>query len=233
MDQKGGGEHSTNSVLLKGLSSEQIVDVLSKSSRKWFAKDSQIVRELDADNNIYLIESGVLGVAQFSSSGKEVSYTELHQGENFGELSAIDGKPRSASVTALTDSEVTIMPFTVFKCLVPADSPVSIEIMLQLTSMVRRLCDRIYEFSTLSVSNRIHAEILRLARKNIDLDGVARIASPPTHAQLASRVSCNREAVSRELKRMEKLGIIQKEGRRWIIPDVDRLQKMVDEVHKL
>jgi CRP-like cAMP-binding protein len=232
MRQNGGGEHSTNSVLLNGLSREQLIDVLAKCSRKCFAKDTQIVRELDEDNNLYLIESGVLGVAQFSSSGKEVGYTELKPGENFGELSAIDGKPRSASVTALTDSEVTVMPFSVFKSLMESGSPASIEIMRQLTAMVRRLCDRIYEFTTLSVSNRIHAETLRLARKHLDLDGMARIAAPPTHAQLASRVSCNREAVSRELKQMENTGIIVKQGRRWIIPAIDDLQKMVDEVHK-
>ena len=224
--------YSTNSVLLRGLSAQQLDDVLSQCHRKRFAKDSQIVREHDEDNNIFLIESGILGVSQFSASGKEVGYIELGVGENFGELSAIDGKPRSASVIAISDSEVTVMPFAVFKSLITSSSAASVEIMYQLTAMVRRLCDRIYEFSTLSVSNRIHAETLRLAKKHLDLDGVARIAKPPTHASMASRLSCNREAVSREMKRMEKSGIIVKNGRRWEIPDVNVLQSMVDEIHK-
>ncbi len=230
---KEGGEYSTRSVLLKGLARDDLDHVLAQCSRKHYPRDSQIVREMDQDNNLYLVESGVLGVAQFSSTGKEVSYTELGTGENFGELAAIDGKPRSACVTALTDCEITVMPFSVFASLVRTDQSASIEIMQQLTRMIRRLCDRIYEFSTLSVNNRIHAELLRLARKNMDLDGVARIASPPTHAQLGSRVSCNREAVSRALKQLEKSGIMQKPDKRWVIPDCEALQKMVDEVHKL
>ena len=225
--------HTTNSALLKALPSEQLDAILAKCSRRSFAKDQQIVREMDTDNNIYFVESGVLGVAQFSDSGREVGYIELKSGDNFGELSAIDGGPRSASVTAMTESEVTVMPFEVFKGLIYSNNGASVEIMRQLSGMIRRLCERIYEFSTLSVSNRIHAELLRLARKHVDLGGIARIPSPPTHAQLASRVSCNREAVSRELKRLENQGVLEKPDRRWVIPDIERLQKMVDEVHRL
>ncbi len=231
MGKFGGGRHSTNSVLLRGLSDCELDNVLDQCARRSFSKGEQVVREMDEDNNIYLIESGELRVAQFSSNGKEVGYIALREGENFGELAAIDGKPRSANVIALQTSEVTVMPFSVFKSLVESSTPASIEIMRQLTSMVRRLCDRIYEFSTLSVSNRIHAETLRLARKHLDLDGVSRIKTPPTHANMASRLSCNREAVSREMKSLEKAGIIEKKGREWLIKDIELLQRMVDDVH--
>jgi CRP-like cAMP-binding protein len=233
MEQEAGALCNTNSVLLNSLAMPERDAILDQCVRRRFPKESQVVRQLDQDNNIYFIESGILGVAQFSAGGREVSYNQLYSGDNFGELSAIDGRPRSASVTALTDSEVTVMPFEVFKSLFSSGGEPSIALMKQLTSMIRRLSERIYEFSTLSVSNRIHAELLRLAREHTDLDGVARISAPPTHAQLASRVSCNREAVSRELKKLENLGLIKKSGRRWIIEDLDALQKMVDEIHRL
>lgn len=233
MKQERSALSDTNSMLLNSLAMPELDVVLGQCFRRRFPKESQVVRQLDQDNNIYFIESGILGVAQFSASGREVSYNQLYSGDNFGELSAIDGRPRSASVTALTDSEVTVMPFEVFKSLFSAGGELSIALMKQLTGMIRRLSERIYEFSTLSVSNRIHAELLRLAREHTDLDGVARISAPPTHAQLASRVSCNREAVSRELKKLENLGLIKKSGRRWIIEDPDALQKMVDEIHRL
>lgn len=223
----------TNSVLLNNLSDEQRYAILKQCARRRFPRESQVVRQMDQDNNIYFVESGVLGVAQFSTGGKEVSYSQLYSGDNFGEISAIDGQPRSACVTALTDSEVTVMPFAVFQSLISTGGAPCVALMKQLTGMVRRLSERVYEFTTLSVSNRIHAELLRLAREHVDLDGVARISNPPTHAQLASRVSCNREAVSREMKKLEKLGLLKKSGRRWIIPDLDALQKLVDEVHRL
>ena len=223
----------TNSILLKQLPRETLALVLTKCSKKRFAKEAQIVKHMEEDNNLYFIEDGIVGVSQFSASGKEVGYIELTDGENFGELSAIDGKPRSASVIALTDCTLTVMPFPVFKTLIESNSVASIALMQQLTQMVRRLCDRIYEFSTLSVCNRIHAELLRLARESACKGGTARIITPPTHAQLASRLSCNREAVSRELSHLERLGVMQKVARSWVITDYNALKIMVDEVYKI
>ncbi len=230
---EGGSQRRTNSVLLKRLAKADRDQILARCRRKVYPRDSQIIREKDQDKNLYLVESGVLGVSQYASSGKEVSYAELGVGENFGELAAIDRKLRSASVIALTDCEVTVVPFSVFESRILSTQTTALEIMRQHCRIIRRLGERIYEFSTLSVNNRIHAELLRLARKNIDLDGVARILNPPTHARIGSRVSCNREAVSRELKQLEKKGILQKPDKRWVIPDCRLLQKMVDEVHKL
>ncbi len=230
---KEGKKLTTNSVVLQALSASELKEVLSFCIRRTFVKDEQIVRQMDMDNSIYFVETGELGVAQFSDSGREVGYIELKAGENFGEVSVIDGGPRSASVTALCESVVTVMPFGTFQKLMQTNTAVNILIMKQLTAIIRRLSERVYEFSTLSVNNRIHAELLRRARKYIDLDGVARIPSPPTHAQMASRLSCNREAVSRELKKLENQGIMEKQGGRWIIPDCQLLQKMVDEVHRI
>lgn len=233
MQKQRGEAGDTNSLLLRSLTLEERIAVVDRCARQQFSKESQIVRQMDEDNNIYFVERGVLGVAQFSAAGKEVSYSQLYPGDNFGEISAIDGRPRSACVTALTDSEVIVMPFEVFQNLFSGGGAPSIALMKQLTGMIRRLSERVYEFSTLSVSNRIHAELLRLAREHVDLDGVARIPLPPTHAQLASRVSCNREAVSREMKKLENMSLVEKSGKRWIVRELDRLQRLVNEVHRL
>lgn len=229
-DTKGGASLGTRSALLSRLGQAELGHVLSRCTRTSFQKHEQVVRERGEDNNIYLVESGKLGVTQYSGSGREVSYRELHPGDNFGELSAIDGQPRSATVIALVDSDVTAMPFDVFKDLVDSNRAFQVAIMRYLSGMVRKLSDRVYEFSTLSVNNRIHAELLRIAKNHIELDGIARIPSPPTHAQLASRVSCNREAVSREMKRLENAGLAVKAGRKWVVKDLAALQRLVDEV---
>lgn len=233
MKGKGEDVRRSRSTLLVDVEESVLAEVLGRCSRLKYLKQEQVVRELDQDDNIYLVESGKLGVAQFSGSGREVGYRELVSGDSFGELSAIDGHPRSASVIALVNSEVTVMPFGVFRNLVESNNAFTVAVMRQLTGIIRKLSGRVYEFSTLSVSNRIHAELLRLARKNIDYDGVARIKSPPTHAQLASRVSCNREAVSRELKKLENLGLVGKVDRKWVIEDLNALQRLVDDVDSL
>ena len=194
-----------------------------------YMKGDQIVRQWDKDHQLYFICQGSVRVTLYSSDGKEVSFVDLHEGDNFGELSAIDNEPRSATVVALTKSTIKTMPAVDFLNLLDTYPDLNRAFLRQLTGMVRRLCDRIFEYSTLGVSHRIHAELLRLAKRDLDLDGVARIRKMPTHAQLGSRLSCTRESVSRELKQLEKSGIIKRKSRKFIIEDLSRLERLIEE----
>jgi CRP/FNR family cyclic AMP-dependent transcriptional regulator len=51
----------------------------------------------------------------------------------------------------------------------------------------------------------------------------ARISAPPTHSEIASRISTHREAVTRELNRLSRLGIIERKGGAILVKDVKRL----------
>jgi hypothetical protein len=59
---------------------------------------------------------------------------------------------------------------------------------------------------------------------------IAHIGDAPTHSEIASRTSTHREAVSRELNRLSRLGIIERRGRNLVVKDIDRLTTMVREV---
>jgi CRP-like cAMP-binding protein len=107
---------------------------------------------------------------------------------------------------------------------------VSKQTLRQLTRLVRKHSERIFEYSTLGVKNRIHAELLRLARRVSDNDGEIEIPDPPTHAEIASRVATHREAVTRECKRLEEIGLIEWHPGRHVIKDVGALERMVIEV---
>jgi CRP-like cAMP-binding protein len=96
----------------------------------------------------------------------------------------------------------------------------------QLVMKIRALTARVYEFSTLAVNNRIQAELLRLANL-VSHGNTARIVPAPTHVEIASRVSTHREAVTRELSHLSRVGIIERRGAALIIKDVDLLADMV------
>lgn len=95
---------------------------------------------------------------------------------------------------------------------------------------VRTLTARVFEFSALAVSNRIQAEVLRLANLGHREGKSAKIDSAPTHAEIASRTSTHREAVTRELSRLSRIGLIERRGHVLLVKDVDRLLEMVREV---
>jgi len=102
--------------------------------------------------------------------------------------------------------------------------------MRHLTRLVRLLSDRVVELSTLGVKNRIHAELLRLGRMAHGSGVQRKIEPAPTHSQIAGQVSAQRETVSREMTVLTKQGLVQKRNNTLVILDMERLERMVDEV---
>ena len=97
----------------------------------------------------------------------------------------------------------------------------------QLVMKIRALTTRVYEFSTLAVSNRIQAELLRLASMAARDGKCVRISPVPTHTEIASRVSTHREAVTRELTRLSRIGLIERERNALLVKDVERVAEIV------
>ncbi|WP_395660183.1 Crp/Fnr family transcriptional regulator [Aestuariivirga sp.] len=104
----------------------------------------------------------------------------------------------------------------------------AIAVARQLAGHVRRLTTRVFEFSTMAVRQRLRAELLRLAKPAAGADTAA-IASLPTHAELASRISTHREAVSRELAWLGDGGFILKQGRSLLIPSLGKFRSLMED----
>ena len=196
----------------------------------WLNHDpkQRILHYNDHGTEVYFVVSGLVRVLIHSPKGKEVILRDIKDGEFFGELAALDGRPRSASIVALTRAVVAKMPSTVFRAAIHKHETVCDQILELLTSQVRHLSHRVTEFSTLSVNNRIRAELLRLARRRNDRSGEFVISPPPIHNELAARVSTHREAVTRELRSLERDGIIEKRRGALIICDPERLNARID-----
>ncbi len=188
-----------------------------------------IVDYLDASDDVFFITGGEARVTIYSRAGKVVSFGELGPGEVFGEYAAIDQCPRSASVEARTTCLIASMPATSFVTLLLTTPEVTLAVLTQLVRRVRAVTNRVYEFSTLHVSNRIQAEVLRLASIAPREGKSARIVPPPAHVDIASRVSTHREAVTRELSHLSRIGIIERQDDALLVRDIDRLAEIVHE----
>jgi CRP-like cAMP-binding protein len=213
-----------------GLSSGDLEMFTQSFHQQHYAAGEEIVRYQDHTNSVFVILKGIIRVHYYSLSGDEVILCDLPAGEMFGELTAIDGLPRSATAIAKTDSLLASIPDKVFWELIHTYSPFCKVILKRLTGQVRRLTERIFDFSTLAVRNRIHTELWRLAKERMVSQNTATISPAPTHAELACFVSTHREAVSRELASLAKINLIEQRGRDLHILDVAKLAKLVQEV---
>lgn len=219
-----------NIALLEGLSDADLEALAKRCRWRSFGDDEQVLAHLDAGTDLLFLAQGHLRVSLYSASGKEVSFEDLHAGQHFGEMAAIDRKGRSASVFALEPSTVAFLSSPDFQDLMKQHFIVAQRMMTSLCRLVRRLDERVFEFSTLTVSNRIHAELLRLAGGAGAEGRSATITPAPRHADVASRVSTHREAVTREMNVLARAGIIRQERKALHILDLPQLARMVHEV---
>ena len=192
-----------------------------------FAAGQPIISYQDKTNDVYFIVSGRVRATIFTYTGKKVSFRDIEAGEVFGEWSAIDGQPRSSNVVALSNSFVVSMSAVSFKEVVISHPAIAWTLLQELTRLARQLSARVMEFSALAVSDRLHVELLRLARKGLQDDGTAVISPFPTNEELASRISTRREAVNRELRHLEKIGLMQRHADKRIVTDFSSLEEMV------
>lgn len=195
-----------------------------------YAAMQRVLSHKDDSQDVYFIISGKVRITIYSLGGKEITFRDQGAGEMFGELGAIDGEPRSAHVMALEDSLLACMSRETFWEVLRGYPEVAEFTLKRLASLVRLLSERVFEFSTLAVRNRIHAELLRLARENAHDDNKATISPSPTHADIASRIGTHREAVTREYHDLAQAGVIVQHRGQLVINDVARLETMVREV---
>jgi len=214
--------------LFRHLSPEEGRRVAEKCLWQRHAAGEEIVGALDEGRDLYCVVRGSVRATLYSVDGKEVTFRDIEAGGVFGEYAAIDGKPRSATVVALEDTVTASLRPAVFDEIMRRHPDIARELMIQLIGQLRSLTERIFEFSALTVRNRIHAEILRLARTG-RVDGNRAVIDPlPKHSEIASRISTHREAVARELNLLARDGLLERSGRALKVTDLARLARMVD-----
>lgn len=203
---------------------------MRSSAGGYFKAGERIVMQRGDKADVFFIVSGTVRGTFHSKPGKDVQFRDQYAGECFGELAAIDGRPRSAEVEALSEVFVGALKAHNFLDIATRYPSVGTKIFVQLASRIRSLSDRVVELSTLGVNNRIHAELLRLARQHGIEGNQAEIRPAPIHADIASRVSTHREAVTKEIGVLVKNGVIKRTRGVLRVIDVKHLEVMVQNV---
>lgn len=214
--------------LFADLPDEELVRINNLCRWHTCAAGQQIIDHLAETTDCFLIASGSVRVIVNSSAGKEITFRDIGAGEIVGELSALDGRPRSASVITLSDARVGCLSSKGLWSILQRNPDAAAVLIRRLTALVRETSDRIVAVSTLPVGPRVQAELLRLALKAGITDNRAVILHAPTHAEIASRIAARREAVTREIARLAEADVIDRRGRDLIVNDVAALRSSVE-----
>jgi len=196
-----------------------------------FSGGDKVVCQSDDGKDVYFLISGQVRVCTFSREGKEIQFEDLYAGEMFGELAALDDGSRAGECISLNESTVAVMSQQDFLSAIDPYPGFNRYVLTRIAGMLRSQMERVIEFSSLTVKDRLRYELIRLAgRQGERVNGVIVIANPPTHSDIASRIGTHREAVTRELKRLQGLGLIQWSRREHTINDLHALQLSVEQI---
>ncbi len=210
--------------LLRGLEHCDYDWLQDRCSLRQHKKNTEILRKNDDSTDIFFVIEGEVIARSFSEEGKEVSFTTIKSGELFGEFSAIDGQPRSASIATTEDSLIAQMTSRDFRELVLTTPELGLRLVELLVAKSRRLSQRIFEYGTLPVRARVQRELVRLYDSRDAQTSDNLIHPAPSHYEIATRIATHREAVSRELGHLVSENIIELGKRKIKIRDIDRLR---------
>jgi CRP-like cAMP-binding protein len=194
-----------------------------------YRADEQIISKDSDSRDVYFVAAGVVRVVNYSYTGREVSYDDIRAGGFFGELSAIDGKPRSATVVALKKSLIATVTPETFQRVIRENPDFAFSVVQRLAEIIRGANERIMDLSSLGAYSRVYAEILRLARQHADKKSNNALITPvPVHSDLAARCGTTRETVARALSDLGKKGIAEKQGQGLYISEIGTLKDIVE-----
>jgi CRP-like cAMP-binding protein len=229
----GGGKTGMNNntslrviALFDEMNDADLAKVADKCTTTTYRKNAEILSENDHTDDVFFILAGAVRINSISAKGREVIYSECTAGNIFGEFSAIDGLPRSASVQALTECVLARMPAAAFFELLHSNAPVATKLVELLVAKIRRTSQQVFEVSALSLRERLRRELLRLAQSGEKVGRSVIIKPAPTHQEIASHLGSHREAVTREFHRLELDGLLEVHRRQICILDPERLEKM-------
>ena len=215
--------------VLAALSDTALGQVAQSCVWRQYDAGQQILGYQDRSTDVSFLMTGKVRVIIYSAEGTAVVFADLKPATMFGEISAIDRKARSASIEALERSTIATLAADKFEDLMLREPAVAIATLRYVAADIRRLSDRVFEFSTLVVQNRIQAELLRLASESRPGNEEAVLSPAPSLSDIAGRVSTHREAVSREISRLAAIGVLRREGGDLRITDMAKLAELVHE----
>ena len=203
---------------------------LGALTERWNIRSYQrhelIIAHGEDTRDVFFVLDGRARVTLFSANGREVAYRDIHRGDIFGELAAIDGKARSASVIAMDPTRAALLSAEAFYSLLHSHPSISWALLKHLSGLLRRMTDRVFEFSTLVVRERVVCELLRRADEIGLSEGTAIVIPVPRHLELAAAISTHREAVSREMSLLAKQGLIKRRGDNLLLRDRAALEAL-------
>jgi CRP-like cAMP-binding protein len=206
--------------LLQRLSPDERRVFASLVREQRYPRGALIVRQGDPGDALFIVRSGAVKVAVVGVDGREVILGTLGPTEHFGELSLIDGQPRSAHVVATESTALFVLRRDEFRAQVERMPRVAWALLEELSRRLRDADAKITGLVLLDVPGRVARLILDRAQGDPPV-----VQRAPTHETIAHMIGASRETVSRAMKELQETGLVRAERRSITVLDREGLER--------
>ncbi|HWM56810.1 MAG TPA: Crp/Fnr family transcriptional regulator [Pseudonocardia sp.] len=193
--------------------------------RRWPAGASLFL-EGESCSTVVIVVSGRVKIFSLTEQGEEIVLAVRGPGALLGELSAVDGEPRSASVSALEPVLALVVPIAAFTDFLRQHGPAALALLQMITAKLRDSDRKRAEFAAYDIPARVARRLVELADRfgEPDEHGV-RISVALSQDELAGWVGASREAVAKALRVLRSRGYLTTGRRTMTVLDIDGLRR--------
>jgi len=213
--------------VLKNLPEAKRAELAAACIWRRYRQGERLFERGSSSSEVFFIVDGSVSVVSAAITGRDVNFARVGAGAVIGEMAAIDGLARSASVTAAEDSLVAVLPAARFVALVEQNGEIALNLMRRLSAMVRHTGARVVELSSLDATNRVYTELLRLAKPDVASPDLWTVKPLPPLRELAASAGTTRELVNNALNTLYPKGIVRRRGNTLYLLDRPALEAVV------
>jgi CRP/FNR family cyclic AMP-dependent transcriptional regulator len=173
------------------------------------ARGTSIFAKGDPGTGLMGVLAGAVKVSVASAEGKDVVLNVFHEGEVFGEIALLDGRPRTADATAMSDCELIVIERRDFVPFLSAHPDVMLKFIEILCSRLRRTSEQVQDITFLNLPTRLAKTLLQLTAAE---DGsAANRKAAVTQREISQMIGISRESTNKQLRTWAKRGWIRLE----------------------
>ena len=217
-----------NVPLFSELDDDELRQLASVLREQHFKKHTTIVHVDDPGSALYILKNGLVKITIEDQQGDEMILRMLYPTDFFGEMSLLDGMPRSATVTAQEPSEVLTMSREHFLSIAEKTPKILLKMTAVLSKRLRRTNELIHSLAFFDVYGKVARVLLNLAaeRGRVTEHGTV-IDMRLTQQELAELAGMTRETMARTLREFQQAGCIRVESGIISILELDMLRREV------
>ena len=192
--------------------------------RRRFSAGQVLFSEGDDGRDVFIVLDGVVKLVTTAASGQQVILDLESAGSLLGELSAIDGQPRSASAEAVTPIDVLVLRIEDFRNFLESQPRAATELLGVVAARLRGSSQRQLEFGSSDALTRLCRCLLVMIDRFGDQKDDSSVHLPIAQHDLAKLTGLSREAVVKGLRRLRDLGWVETSGRTFVIRDLQAVR---------